>query len=158
MTPNEESLLRAIATLIRRIRRLARKVDGISGDGVTNLRDSVVISSKAVPFAPSFPSEEATSSVVILKITDTCTMKGLYEAQIGTRNATAVDQDAATFLNITDLYSFGGVTVIFANQEEDTLNQTHVLAAGDLVEGELWGATDDATPLYRGHPLAVSGC
>lgn len=146
MTQQEEALLRIAVSLLKRLRRLARKVDGISGTDVTNLRDTISIGggggggSGGITLPPEDP-------LVIIRITTGSgtaagyNLGGTYQAHIMTRNATEFDLAATGTLNIADYFDVGEEVVAVNFYEDnssghilDVTGETYYTLAVDLAE------------------------
>src|SRR5688572_7771242 len=109
MTPEEEALLRVATAIIRRLRRLARKVDGISGTDVQNLRDSISIGGGGGGGSDDGSAPPADDPLVIVKIEpgSSYALGGCYEAHLMTRNDTAIDTSIAGTFNAATYFDEG---------------------------------------------------
>jgi hypothetical protein len=130
------------------LRRLQRKLDGLSGVGVTNSHNSISVGAIAsggwVP--PGDDSETTVSGDIIAKITGNATLGEAYYLKRGTRNATVFDETAAGTLTLATYYDLP------VSDDAVLINTVggsgHVLSTDWVVCSPLGFNTDGGLPVY----------
>src|SRR5688572_21864277 len=115
MTPQEEALLRIAIALFGRLRRLARKVDRISGTDVTNLRDSISIGGGTGGGSDTGFVPGESDPVLIVRIVGGAAayaVGGMYVGHIMEYNGTPLDPSPSVPLDITDYFDVGEEVVV----------------------------------------------